>query len=219
MSDPNVPHDDLPAMDNDEYRRGQKTTHAVCGEAMGILAGDALLNYAFETASKAFDLEVSERVAKALKVLAQKAGIFGMVGGQVVDIESEHKQIDLDTISFIHNLKTGALIESSMLIGAILAGTTEAEQEKVSQMALDIGLAFQIQDDILDVTSSTEELGKPVGSDAKNEKCTYLTLKGLAQAKQDVEKISQHALDTLAQLPYDNCFLEELIKFLIVRKK
>ncbi len=212
-------HDDLPAMDNDEYRRGKKTTHAVYGETMGILAGDGLLNYAFEVASGAFDLELSPRTAKAMQILATKAGIYGMIGGQVADIESEHKTVGLDTIEFIHKNKTAALIESAMTIGAVLAGASEEEIAKVHSIATDVGFAFQIQDDILDVTSTTEELGKPVGSDAKNEKSTYVSLKGLAQSKADVAFYSNRALDTLASLPCKNDFLEELIRMLICRSK
>ena len=212
-------HDDLPALDNDEYRRGKKTTHAVYGEAMGILAGDALLNYAFETATKALELELSANTAKALQVLASKAGIYGMIGGQVVDVESENKKVSMETVKFIHELKTGALIESAMLIGAILGGATEEEQASIQQIALNIGFAFQIQDDILDVTSSTEELGKPVGSDEKNQKSTYVGLKGLEQAKQDVEVLSNRAIAELQALPNRNTFLEELIRELIKRRK
>lgn len=212
-------HDDLPAMDNDEYRRGKKTTHAVYGEAMAILAGDGLLNYAFEIASDALYLETSERVAKALKVLSKKAGIYGMIGGQIADIESEGKKVGIDVVEFIHRLKCGALIESAMLIGAILAGANEEEQAKIEQIGADIGYAFQIQDDILDVTSSTEIIGKPVGSDDKNEKSTYVSIKGLEQAKKDVETMSERAILTLSSLPYKNPFLEELIKKLINREK
>ena len=212
-------HDDLPAMDNDEYRRGKKTTHAVYGEAMGILAGDSLLNYAFEVAASAFTMQLDANVAKALQILAGKAGIYGMIGGQVADIESENKQVDLGTLTFIHRNKTGALMESAMVIGAVLAGATEEEQKKICQIAADVGFAFQIQDDILDVTGTTEVLGKPVGSDQKNSKSTYVSLKGLEQAKADVALLSNRALDTLASLPYQNPFLEELIQMLIVRDK
>jgi len=212
-------HDDLPAMDNDMYRRGKKTTHAVYGETMGILAGDALLNYAYETAASAFEIEFEKKVAKALQILTNKAGIYGMVGGQVVDIESENKAIDLDTIHFIHTMKTGALIESSMLVGAILAGATENEQEAIRKIASNIGLAFQIQDDILDITSTEEVLGKPIGSDDRNNKMTYVGIKGLAQAKADVETLSNEALSLLHALPYENPFLEQLIVFLMGRKK
>ncbi|MCI8376739.1 MAG: polyprenyl synthetase family protein [Lachnospiraceae bacterium] len=212
-------HDDLPAMDNDEYRRGRKTTHAVYGEAMGILAGDALLNYAFETAAGAFALELSERTARAIQILAGKAGIYGMIGGQVVDVESEGQAISQEKLDFIYRLKTSALIESSMMIGAVLAGASDQEVEIIQRVAKDVGLAFQIQDDILDVTSTLEVLGKPIHSDEKNEKTTYVTLKGLAEAKQDVEEISNQALSALAILEHKNPFLEELITMLITREK
>ena len=212
-------HDDLPAMDNDEYRRGKKTTHAVYGETMGILAGDALLNFAFETAAKAFDLELSPKIAKALQVLGNRSGIYGMVGGQTVDIQSEGKAVPLETVLYIHRNKTGALIEAAMLIGAVLAGATPQEQAAVTQIASDVGFAFQIQDDILDVTSTMEELGKPVGSDDKNQKSTYVSLLGLEKAKEDVIFLSERALTALKAMPYENTFLEDLIKFLIFRKK
>ena len=203
-------HDDLPAMDNDEYRRGRKTTHIVYGEAMGILAGDALLNYAFETAVKAFEIapEKSLLIGKALKILAEKAGIYGMIGGQVVDVASCGVGLDEGMLNFIYELKTGALIESSMMIGALLAGAEDAELEKVQKIASDVGIAFQIQDDILDVTSTTEELGKPVHSDEKNEKAT-----------RDVEVISQEALELLSGLDRENAYLTQLIRELIHRKK
>jgi len=212
-------HDDLPAMDNDEYRRGKKTTHAVYGETMGILAGDGLLNYAFETAADAVAMNPTGETAKAMQILAKKAGIFGMIGGQVADIESENKEVDLDTVTFIHKNKTAALIESAMCIGAVLAGASDADVWKVEQIATDVGVAFQIRDDILDVTSSTEVLGKPVGSDEKNKKSTYVSLLGLEQASRDVDELSQRALDMLASLPRKNVFLEELIKMLILREK
>lgn len=216
-------HDDLPAMDNDEYRRGKKTTHAVYGEAMGILAGDALLNLAYETAAKAFDMEVADtRVARAFAVLAKKAGVYGMVGGQVVDVESEKSDdcpITREKLDFIYRLKTGALIESSMMIGAILAGASSDEVSRVEQIAAKLGLAFQIQDDVLDVTSTLEVLGKPVGSDEKNNKATYVTFEGLDKAVSDVERISKEAEEQLDDLGYDDAFLNELFEYLIHREK
>lgn len=216
-------HDDLPAMDNDEYRRGKKTTHAVYGEAMGILAGDALLNLAYETASKAFGMEVADaRVARAFAVLAKKAGVYGMVGGQVVDVESEKSDdcpITREKLDFIYRLKTGALIESSMMIGAILAGASSDEISRVEQIAAKLGLAFQIQDDVLDVTSTLEVLGKPVGSDEKNNKATYVTFEGLDKAVSDVERISKEAEEQLDDLGYDDAFLKELFEYLIHREK
>ena len=216
-------HDDLPAMDNDEYRRGKKTTHAVYGEAMGILAGDALLNMAYETAAKAFDMEVADaRVARAFTVLAKKAGVYGMVGGQVVDVESEKSDdcpITREKLDFIYRLKTGALIESSMMIGAILAGASSDEVSRVEQIAAKLGLAFQIQDDVLDVTSTLEVLGKPVGSDEKNNKASYVTFEGLDKAVSDVERISKEAEEQLDDLGYDDAFLKELFEYLIHREK
>ena len=216
-------HDDLPAMDNDEYRRGKKTTHAVYGEAMGILAGDALLNLAYEIAAKAFDMEVADtRVARAFAVLAKKAGVYGMVGGQVVDVESEKSDdcsITREKLDFIYRLKTGALIESSMMIGAILAGASSDEVSRVEQIAAKLGLAFQIQDDVLDVTSTLEVLGKPVGSDEKNNKATYVTFEGLDKAVSDVERISKEAEEQLDDLGYDDAFLKELFEYLIHREK
>ncbi len=213
-------HDDLPAMDNDDYRRGRKTTHVVYGEAMGILAGDALLNFAFETACKGLMQDVGNpAVARAVQILAQKAGIYGMLGGQVVDVESEGQPLEREKLDFIYDLKTGALIEASMLIGAVLAGASEKEQQVILQVAKDVGLAFQIQDDILDVTSDMETFGKPIGSDEKNHKTTYVTIRGLAQAQKDVEKISERALEGVASLSEENVFLNELIRYLIHRKK
>lgn len=214
-------HDDLPAMDNDEYRRGRKTTHVVYGEGMGILAGDALLNYAFETAVRAFELEPgkSPQIAKALKILAGKAGIYGMIGGQVVDVASCGENLTQDMLDFIYELKTGALIESAMMIGAVLAGAGEEEVRVVERIASLTGLAFQIQDDILDVTSTMEELGKPINSDEKNEKTTYVTLKGLDKAVADVEQISEEAISLVQGLGRENPYLEELLKALVHRKK
>lgn len=212
-------HDDLPAMDNDEYRRGRKTTHVVYGEAMAILAGDALLNYAFETAASAFVLdEGNPAIGKAFMILASKAGVYGMIGGQVVDVESEGKEIDADTLKFIHIHKTSALLESAMLIGAVLAGASEQQQHTVELAARELGLAFQIRDDILDVTGNTDELGKPVGSDEKNHKNTYVALEGLEKAKEDVKRYSESAIDRLKSLPARNEFLYELIEELIDRR-
>lgn len=214
-------HDDLPAMDNDDYRRGRKTTHVVYGEAMGILAGDALLNFAFETAAKAFTLfpEKSLEIGKAMQVLAGKAGIYGMIGGQVVDVESAGNAISKEVLDFIYELKTSALIESSMLIGAILAGAGEEELKNIEIIAKNVGIAFQIQDDILDVTSTKEVLGKPILSDEKNEKTTYVTLVGLEKAKEYVESISMEAIELLHQFETENLFLEALLTALIHRKK
>ncbi len=215
-------HDDLPAMDNDDLRRGRATTHVKYNEALAILAGDGLLNYAFETATGAFDYGKDPKVvAKALKVLAGKAGIYGMIGGQTVDIEAEagNQTMDEETLMFIHKNKTAALIESSMMIGAILAGASDDDVAFVEKIANNIGIAFQIQDDILDVIGSEEVLGKPIGSDAKNEKLTYVSLKGLDKAKEDVAKISKEAIESIKKYEKEEHFLSELAAYLIDREK
>lgn len=213
-------HDDLPAMDNDDCRRGNKTTWAKYGEDMGILAGDALLNYAFETVLKSVSLtNYEERIVKALEMLSRKAGIYGMIGGQSVDVKNTGKEIDKDTLNYIYKLKTGALIQAAMMAGAILAGAEKDEVSIIEEMALNIGMAFQIQDDILDVISSEEELGKPIQSDEKNNKITYVTLYGIDKAKEKVEAYSLKSLDLYHSLEKENSFLESLIEFLINRRK
>ncbi len=214
-------HDDLPAMDNDEYRRGRKTTHIVYGEDMGILAGDALLNYAFETAFRAFVIEPEKSlsIGRALAVLGEKAGIYGMIGGQVIDVKETGHTVAKDVLDTIYRLKTAALIEAAMMIGAILGGASEEDVKKVERIAEYVGVAFQIQDDILDVTSTSEVLGKPVHSDEKNEKTTYVTLMGIDEAKKEVERLSNEAITLLHQLPGKNAFLEELLIQLIHRNK
>lgn len=214
-------HDDLPAMDNDEYRRGRKTTHIVYGEDMGILAGDALLNYAFETACRAFEEESEHalRIGKALKILADKAGIYGMIGGQVVDVQESGKAVSGEVLDFIYRLKTSALIEASMMAGAVLAGAEEGQVSRMEQIAGKIGLAFQIQDDILDVTSTEEVLGKPIHSDEKNQKTTYVTLLGIEQAQKKVEELSNEAIALLHQFTGENAYLEQLLIQLIHRDR
>ena len=214
-------HDDLPAMDNDEYRRGKKTTHAVYGEAMGILAGDALLNYAYETAARAFAMEPGNPgVCQAFQILTAKAGIYGMVGGQTVDVESEGKPgMTKEKLDFIYRLKTSALIEGAMLTGAVLAGATQGEQKIIEQTAGEVGLAFQIQDDILDVTSTMEVLGKPIGSDEENHKITYVTYEGIEKAKADVASLSEKAIARMDSLVVKNEYLTELLRYLILREK
>lgn len=214
-------HDDLPAMDNDEYRRGRKTTHIVYGEAMAILAGDALLNYAFETACRAFDMEGADgkRIGTALKILSQKAGIHGMAGGQAVDVESDGQQITGEKLDFIYRLKTGALIESSMMIGAVLSGASQNQIQTMESIAGKVGMAFQIQDDILDVEGSREELGKPAHSDEKNKKFTYVAWKGLEDAKKEVKRLSMEAMEELKTLHPEDPYLEMLLESLIHRKK
>ncbi|MCI9423314.1 MAG: polyprenyl synthetase family protein [Dorea sp.] len=214
-------HDDLPAMDNDEYRRGRRTTHVVYGEDMGILTGDALLNYAFETAFKAFVIEPEDSLAigRALTVLGDKAGIYGMIGGQVIDVKETGRRVSREVLCTIYRLKTAALIEASMMIGAILGGASEEEVRKVEKIAGYVGVAFQIQDDILDVTSTSETLGKPIHSDERNEKTTYVTLMGIPEAKKEVERLSKEAIGLLHELSGENAFLEKLLLQLIHRDR
>lgn len=213
-------HDDLPAMDNDDYRRGRLTTHKVYGEAMGILAGDALLNYSFEVAAQAFTGTTDIfRVARAFTVLTQKPGIRGMIGGQAVDVENCDLPMDKEKLDFIYQLKTGALIECSMMIGAILAGAEDFKVNEIEEIGKKIGLAFQIQDDILDVIGNEQVIGKPVNSDEKNHKTTYVTLFGLEEAKKMVKVLSLDALSMLEDFPEKNNFMEELIRYLIFRDK
>ncbi len=213
-------HDDLPCMDNDEYRRGKKSTWAEFGEAMGVLTGDALLVEAFSTAAKSFlHTAYPERAGRAIGILAEKTGIYGMIGGQVVDVELTNQPLLEEQLDFIYRLKTGALLEAAMMIGAVLAGAGDEDVKRVSQIALNIGLAFQIQDDILDITSSQEVLGKPVGSDEKNKKTTYVTLNGLEAARVQVKALSDEAVREIRALPGTNVFLEKLILMLITREK
>lgn len=218
-------HDDLPAMDNDEYRRGRKTTWKVYGDGMGVLAGDALLNYAFETAAGAFRLTDDKAdmasVAEAFSVLAKKAGIYGMIGGQTADMEAERQGDTLTTeqLLFIHEHKTAALIQAAMMVGAILAGAGEADVRNIEKCAYNIGIAFQIQDDILDIVGDSEELGKTVGSDESNHKQTYVTVNGLEKSSEDVEMLSREAVAILDGFDREHEFLRELILTLIHRRK
>lgn len=218
-------HDDLPAMDNDEYRRGRKTTWTVYGEGMAVLAGDGLLNFAYETAAKAFDLadsaEEMKRIAGALQILAEKAGIYGMIGGQNGDLEAEEGNLPLteELLLFIHEKKTAALIQAALMIGGVLAGASDTEIRDLGKAAYDIGIAFQIQDDILDVTGNEEILGKPIGSDEKNHKLTYVSLNGLEKSREDVKKLSAEAEEILDSFKEKNPFLISLVDSLITRQK
>ena len=213
-------HDDLPCMDNDELRRGKPTTWKVYGYDMAVLAGDALMIFAFETAAKALAMGADAgAVGRAMGILAEKTGIYGMIGGQTVDVELTGKPVSKEQLDFIYRLKTGALLEASMMIGAVLAGASEEELLAVRNIAADVGLAFQIQDDILDVVSTAEVLGKPVLSDEKNSKTTYVTLEGLDKAKMDVKEISERAVKRLADLSGQNPFLVELVEMLVTREK
>ena len=218
-------HDDLPAMDNDDYRRGRKTTHIVYGEGMAILAGDALLNYAYETAATAFEAAQTpaetQAVVRALRILMRNAGIFGMVGGQCADLEAENRENAIDTalLEYIHSHKTACMIQSGFVIGAVLAGAPEADIDRLNRIGYNIGVAFQIQDDILDVIGDSAELGKSTGSDEKDGKATYVTLHGLDRASEDVRRLSDDALSQLDALSVSDDFLRDLILRLISRKK
>ncbi len=215
-------HDDLPAMDNDDLRRGKPTTHVAYGEGMAILAGDGLLNYSMETVMTAFSLAPQEvnRIAASIALLYRKSGIYGMIGGQTVDIETDITgDVSREQIDFIYRLKTGALIEASMMIGAILAGASDEEIETIDTIAQKVGLAFQIRDDILDCTSTPEELGKPIGSDEKNQKATYVTFEGVKKSEEHIEALTKDAIAKLQTLPGETRFLEELIQSLVDRKK
>lgn len=215
-------HDDLPAMDNDDYRRGRLTNHKMFDEATAILAGDGLLNYAFETLSLAMKKEedplILKRMVSAFEVLSRKAGINGMIGGQIVDLEMEHKiDVSLDTLLFIHKCKTAALIEASLMTGAIMAGADDENISKIEKAGYNTGLAFQIQDDILDVTGDFKTLGKSVGSDEKNEKITYVSLKGLKESEEEQKRLSEEAVEIVKEIGNGDTFLSDLIEYLITR--
>lgn len=224
-------HDDLPAMDNDMYRRGKKTTHAVYGDGMATLAGDCLLNLSFETALRSFDLipadtdsneryEIQQRIIKALKVLFGKAGLNGMLGGQSADVDAEKRGLEIDEkkLLFIHENKTAALIEAALMTGAILAGAPEKDVMILEKAGSDIGIAFQIKDDILDVTGDEKKLGKHVGSDSENNKVTYVTIHGLGKADADQRELSGAALNKLDSLEKNDPFLRDLVISLIDRE-
>lgn len=215
-------HDDMPCIDNDEYRRGRKTTHAVYGETTALLAGDGLLNYAYETATRAFNVtDDLGKCARAITILAKMAGIFGMVGGQALDVKCEKtgEELNEDKLLFIHENKTAAMIESALMIGAALGGADDAQLRSLMEIGSDIGIAFQIRDDILDIEGDFEQFGKPIGSDTENNKLTYVSLYGMEKAKADVEAYTKKALDELKKFPRRNEFLEWLVEELISRNK
>lgn len=213
-------HDDLPCMDNDEYRRGNLTTWKKYGYDMAVLAGDDLLVEAFAVAANAAGLGADPmRVVGAMQVLGQKAGIYGMIGGQSVDVEMTGKQAAPEQLDFIYRLKTGALLEAAMMIGCILAGGNEEQVKEMEAIGGLVGVAFQIRDDILDVTSTTEILGKPVNSDEKNHKNTYVFLHGLEQADQKAEEYSEEAAGRLGRVLPNDTFLPRLFDWLIRREK
>lgn len=213
-------HDDLPAIDNDDMRRGKPTTHKVYGEALGVLSGDALLNYAYETAIRAFSFpENTEHTARALMILAEKTGIYGMLGGQSVDVMNDGKELSREMLDYIYEHKTSRLIEAPLMIGAVLAGADEASVKVMEKIGYLTGIAFQIEDDILDVTATADELGKPIHSDEKNHKVTYVTLRGLDGAREDARRMTDEAMALLGSLPVQNTFLRELLESLIGRKR
>ena len=211
-------HDDLPALDNDEYRRGKKTTHVVYGEAMAILAGDALLNYAYEIMlSSSLNKENSKKYLKAIYEIAKHAGIYGMIGGQVVDVESENKIIDKDKLDFIHLNKTAAMIVGCMRAGAIIGDASEEELEKITKYSENIGLSFQIVDDILDIVGDEEKLGKPIGSDIENHKSTYPSLLGLEKSRCIARQLIEEGKSSIKDLPSEKDFLNQLGDYIISR--
>lgn len=217
-------HDDLPAMDNDDYRRGKLTTHKKYGEDMGILTGDALLNAAYETAFQAFESDTCKRkIGEALQILGHKAGIYGMVGGQVVDVENNGHFVDEETLFFVYKNKTSALIEAALMIGAVLADATKEQVKQMEEAGTAIGIAFQIQDDILDVTGVEEVIGKPVHSDEKNEKSTFVAIHGLSEAEKKVKEYTDRGLQILKEMEVKNNtsreFLMELMESLVGREK
>ena len=216
-------HDDLPALDNDDYRRGRKATHVVYGEAMGILSGDALLNYAYEVALHGFDLTAgtleTSRAVLALQILAAKTGLYGMLGGQSVDVDCEGNAVDKDTLQGIYLRKTSALLEAAFMIGAVLAGASAEQIRAMEQAGRKTGLAFQIQDDILDVSGNAKELGKPIHSDERNEKSTFVTLYGTEEASSQVKRLSREAVEILQGIAEKEDFLPRLVEWLITRRK
>jgi geranylgeranyl diphosphate synthase, type II len=211
-------HDDLPAMDDDDYRRGKLTNHKVYGEDIAILAGDGLLAYAFEYIATQTQGVSADRVLKAIAHLAKAVGADGLVGGQVVDLESEGKDISVETLTYIHNHKTGALLEACVICGAVLAGATEAEIAKLSQFAQKIGLAFQIIDDILDITATQAELGKTAGKDLQAQKATYPKLWGLEESKRQADKLVAEAKTILAEFGARAIPLQALADYITDRK-
>ncbi|KHS57229.1 MULTISPECIES: polyprenyl synthetase family protein [Terrisporobacter] len=211
-------HDDLPALDNDDLRRGKPTNHKVFGDGMATLAGDALLNYAFEVMlSSSINKKGSNKYLKAINEIAKHAGIYGMIGGQVVDVESENKIIDKDKLDFIHLNKTAAMIVGCMRAGAIIGGATEEELEKVTKYGKNIGLSFQIVDDILDITGDEEKLGKPIGSDIENHKSTYPSLLGLEKSREIARQLIEEGKSSIDGLSSEIDFLNQLGDYIISR--
>jgi geranylgeranyl diphosphate synthase type II len=210
-------HDDLPAMDNDDYRRGKLTNHKVYGEGIAVLAGDSLLTYAFETMLSQEGVE-PKTLLKVVKEIASAAGPEGMVGGQVIDMESEGKAVSLDTLQQMHRAKTGALFRAAVRAGAILGGASDEEVEALTVYAEKFGLAFQITDDILDVIGTAEAIGKPVGSDLKNNKSTYVTLHSVEIAQQMAKETVDDAIEALAMFGERGAVLKDLVEYLLKRE-
>lgn len=211
-------HDDLPAMDNDDYRRGRLTSHKKFGEATAILAGDGLLHHAFEVMANACVKDCNMQTVKAMQEIAHSAGVYGMLSGQVVDVLSEGKEIDEKTMYFIHKNKTAAMLQGALKAGTLLAGGTEQQVKMMEQAGEKIGVAFQIADDILDVTSTFQELGKPVHSDEKNEKNTFVTMYGIEASQKMVETLSEEAITIFQKFGKKADFLIELTQYLMKRK-
>jgi len=211
-------HDDLPGMDDDDYRRGKLTSHKVFGEGMAILAGDALLTAAFTTMLSQADVEPAV-IVKVLGEISTAAGASGMIGGQVIDLSSEGKTIDLETLKLMHQGKTGALFEAALRSGSQLAGGKQWQLAALTRYAQQFGLAFQITDDILDVTGSQEKIGKPVGSDIRNHKATYVTLYSIEEAKRMACQTVENALDALSQFGTEADVLREMVKSLLIRDR
>lgn len=211
-------HDDLPAMDNDDYRRGKLTNHKVFGEDLAILAGDALLTMAFEIIATDKQIDANTKV-KVIAEMSKAAGAEGMVGGQVIDMQSENKHIDMDTLKQMHAAKTGALFCAAIRCGAIIAGATEEQLTKLTEYARQFGLAFQITDDILDVTGDEQTIGKPIGSDEKNHKSTYVTLGSLESAQKLAQEAVEKAKASIKDFGENAEFLRALVEYLITRNK
>ena len=212
-------HDDLPALDNDNLRRGKPTNHKVYGEAMAILAGDGLLNYAYEVMlSNSLNKKKPENYLKAINEIAKSAGIYGMIGGQVVDVQSENTSIPKEKLDYIHLNKTGAIMIGCMRAGAIIGNANEDELEKITRYAKNIGLSFQIVDDILDIIGDQSKLGKNIGSDIENNKSTYPSLIGLEESKEIAIKLIDEAKENIKSLNGDSSFLEGLANYIIDRE-
>jgi geranylgeranyl diphosphate synthase type II len=211
-------HDDLPAMDDDDYRRGKLTNHKVFGEGLAILAGDGLLTAAFTTMLSQPKVD-SAVIVQVVKEISTAAGPQGMIGGQVIDLTSEGKTIDLETVQLMHQGKTGALFQAALRAGAQLAGAKEWQVIALTEYAQQFGLAFQITDDMLDVTGTQDQIGKPVGSDLKNHKATYVTLYSLAQAREMAQETVDKALESLREFGAEADILREMVKSLLSRNK